>query len=222
MSANSYIYVREGMQTTKPKGCTMTNEYMDYGEFIKSQPQNAIFKHPDVQQKMLMMMGQNTDKKLEITPAEQKKIAQCYQRMYFSIATIHWCNGETLGVARQKSLQQMNNYVKQKVNIAHPINKYLMAINGQMHREIAQMNMTDKNSDNKVEIGPELKKKWTEASTKQFHESLKTLNEIHKKYMPTQEMKKTPSVKAFDIANKKAMDLMRQMAIIQQMQRQAG
>lgn len=194
----------------------MMNEYTDYADFIKSQNRDGIFSHPDIQQRMLMMMGNEKDKKLELSKAEENKIAKCYRKMYFALATIRWCRGETLGIARQKSLEQMNNYIKSKTNVAHPMNKYLMAINGQMHREISQTNMTDKNSDKKVEIGPELAKKWTAEATKEFQQNLKDLNEMYQKYMPQKDLKKMPATKSFDIAKQRAQQLMQQI-LLQQM-----
>lgn len=200
----------------------MMNEYFDYANFIKSQNKNGVLLHPDIQQRMLMMMGNEKNKKLEISKEEEKKIAQTYLKMFFALATIRWCNGETLGIARQKSLDQMNNYVKSKTNIAHPMNKYLLAINSQIHREIAQINMTDENSNKKIEIDPELKKKWQAEATKEFQQCLKTLNEMYQKYMPEKDVKKMPATKSFETAKQRAQQLMQAMLLQQTMHQKAA
>ena len=216
-----YLFGKE-WNLRKPKEFTMMNEYFDYANFIKSQNKNGVLSHPDIQQRMLMMMGNEKNKKLEISKEEEKKIAQTYLKMFFALATIRWCNGETLGVARQKSLDQMNNYVKSKTNIAHPMNKYLLAINGQIHREIAQINMTDENSNKKIEIDPELKKKRQAEATKEFQQCLKTLNEMYQKYMPEKDVKKMPATKSFEAAKQRAQQLMQAMLLQQTMHQKAA
>ena len=189
----------------------MTNDILNYSDFIKSQNQKGIFAHPDVQQRMLMMMGEEKNQKLELTKQEEKDIAKHYAIMFFSLATIRWCQGQTLGVARQKSLEQMNSFVKTKVNVEHPMNKYLMAINNQYHRFISQLNMTDEHSDKKINVMQDLTQKWSAMATKNFQESLKHLNEMYKKYMPEKDIKNKPAVVKFELAQKKAQQMMQQL-----------
>ena len=214
------MFKREGWTGQKPKGFAMMNEYLNYDEFIKSQNKDGILSHPDVQQRLLMIMGNEKNKKLELSKDEEKAIAKNYQTMFFALATIRWCNGGTLGMARQKSLEQMDNFVKSKVNIAHPMNKYLMAINSQTRREIAALNMTDENSDKKIETNSAVAKKLSAEATKEFQESLKNLNDMYKKYMPEKDIKKMPATKSFNVAQQKAQQLMQQLVMAQQMMKQ--
>ena len=200
----------------------MVNENINYFDFIKSQNKNGIFSHPDVQQRLLMLMGNEKNKKLELSKDEENKIAQTYQKMFFALATIRWCRGETLGVARQKSLEQMNNYVKSKTNIAHPMNKYLMGINGQTNREISVMNMTDKNSDKKIEMNSVVAQKLSAEATKEFQASLKILNDMYKKYMPEKDIKKMPATKSFEIAKKNAQQMLQQIMLNQMIKQRAA
>jgi len=193
----------------------MTNEYTNYFEFIKSQTQDGIFSHPDVQQKMLMIMGNEKNKKLELSKEEEKKIAQSYVKMHVALSAIRWCQGETLGVARQKSLEQLNSYVKSKTNIAHPMNKYLMAINAQVHREVAEINMKDSNSNKKVEMTSALKQRWIQEETKKFQQSMQVLNDMYKKYMPEKTLDKMPAAKSFETAKQKAQQMMQQILMLQ-------
>lgn len=194
----------------------MTNEYMNYADFIKSQNRDGILSHPDIQQRMLMIMGNQKDKKLELSKDEITKVAQHYMKMCYALTTIRWCNGETLGVARQKSLEQMNGFVKSKKNIAHPMNKYLLSIHGRISREVAETNMTDKNSDSKLGLDTALTKKWAEQATTQFKESMKILNDIYKKYMPEKDLTKMPAAKSFQNGQQKVQDMLKQQQIIKQ------
>ncbi len=197
----------------------MMNEVLNYVDFIKSQNRNGIFSHPDVQQRMLMMMGEEKNQKLELSKDEEKKIAQNYAVMFFALATMRWCRGETLGVARQKALEQMNSFVKNKTNVAHPMNKYLIAINNQYHRFVSQLNMTDKNSDKKIEVSSDLAAKLSEEAIKKFKEALKLLNEMYKKYMPEKDIKKQPATVKFDLAKQNAQKML-QYWMLKQKERQ--
>ncbi len=211
MSITPYINNGVGRRAGKSKEFAMINDVLNYSDFIKSQNKNGVLSHPDVQQKMLMLLGQEKNSKLELSEQEENKIAKNYQKMFFALATIRWCNGATLGVARQKSLEQMNSFVKSKTNIAHPMNKYLMSMNNQMFREISQRNMTDENSDKKININSTLAKKWLDESTKEFQKCLKELNEMYQKYMPEKTLEKMPATKSFENANQKAQQMLMQL-----------
>ena len=200
----------------------MMDNVLNYADFIKSQNKEGIFSHPDVQQRMLMIMGEEKNQKLELSKEEEKKIVQIYATMFFALVVMRWCRGETLGVARQKSLEQMNSFVKSKVNVAHPMNKYLMTINNQYHRFISQLNMTDKNSDKKIEVSSELATKWSMEATKQFKESLKLLNKMYAKYMPEKDVKKQPANVKFNLAQKRAQQMMQQLLLQQRINQRAA
>lgn len=214
------MFVGECGEPRKPKEFAMMNNVLNYADFIKSQNKKNIFSHPDVQQRILMMMGEEKNRKLELDHKEENKIAKDYSKMYFALATIRWCRGESLGMARQKSLEQMNSFVQSKKNVAHPMNKYLMAINNQMHREVAQLNMTDENSDKKIEIHSDLVQKWAKEATEVFQQCLKELNDMYKKYMPEKDIKQQPATIKFELAQKKTQQMMQQL-LAQQLQRSA-
>lgn len=189
----------------------MMDNVLNYRDFIKSANKNEIFSHPDIQQRMLMIMGNEKDKKLELDSVTENKIAQNYQKMFFALATIRWCRGETLGIARQRALDQMNSYVKSKANIAHPMNKYLIAINGQVAREISYRNMTDENSDKKIDMNSDLAKKWSVEATKVFQQCMRELNDIYQKHMPAKEKKEQPATVKFELAQRRAQQLMQKV-----------
>ena len=170
-----------------------------------------IFSHPDIQQRMLMIMGEDKNQKLELDKTEENKIAQNYQKMFFALAVIRWCKGEKLGVARQHALEQMNSYVKTKINIAHPMNKYLIAINSQIHREVSYRNMTDKHSDKNIEMNSELAKKWTSEATKIFQQCMQNMNEMYQKYMPEKDKKQLPANMKFKVAQHRMQQMLQQI-----------
>ena len=197
----------------KPKGATM----MNYVDFINSQSDENILSHPDIQQRMIMLMGGDKDNKLELTKQEETQVAQHYLKMCYSLATIRWCRGETLGVARQKSLEQMDNFVKSKTNIANPVNKYLLSIHGRVSREFAEQNMTNPDSNENVKLHPVLAQKWSDQATKEFQKSLQILNEIHKKYMPEKNTENNPDTKSFNMAQQNVQKMLQQILLQQQM-----
>lgn len=204
----------------KPKGCTMTDDVLSYNDFIKKS--GGIFLHPDVQQRILMIMGDKKNPKLELTKSEETKIAQNYRKMYITLATIRWCKGESLGVARQHAMAQMNTFVKSKVDIAHPMNKYLMTINNQIIRTISQLNMTDENSDKKINMNPELATKWSVEATKIFQQNMHELNEMYQKYMPVKDVKQQPVNVKFKTANRRVVDMLNHMLAQQQNHQRAA
>lgn len=208
------------MVPAQPRGCIMADNVLNYNEFIKSVKPGEIFSHPDIQQRILMIMGEKKDKKLELEKTEENKIAKNYQKMYMALATIRWCRGQTLGVARQHALQQMNSYVKTKTNIAHPMNKYLIGINGQINREVSYRNMTDEHSDKKIDMNSTLAKKWSMESTKIFQDCMRELNEMYKKYMPQKDKTQQPAPVKFQIAQRNMQKMLVQI-VMQQNQRAA-
>ena len=200
----------------------MVNKVLNYSNFIQSQNMKNIFSHPDVQQKMLMMMGQSKDKKLELNPNEENQIAKNYSVMFFALATIHWCRGGTLGVARQKSLDYMDSFTKGKINIAHPMNKYLMAINNQIKREVSEINMKDENSDKQIGLSKTLKEKWIAEFTKMFQQNLTELKELYKKYTPEKDIKQQPATIQLKLARKRMEQKMLEMVASQNLNQRAA
>ena len=174
---------------------------------------NVFENNYEIQQKMQMLIGD--DKKSELTKQQEKEIAKNYANMFFALATIRWCNGQNLGSARQKSLEQMDNFVKSKTKVENPMNKYLSGINNQYRRFISELNMSDKNSDKKIGLNPELAKKWSENASQNFQKSLAILNDLYKKYMPNTEQKKQNNTVIFKVAHQNAEKLM-QMIMKQQ------
>lgn len=152
-----------------------------------------ILSHPDVKQRTLMMHGETKDKKLELTKEQEQQIARNFSIMFYELTTIHWCNGATLGRAWQKALEQMSSFVKTKSNLGHPMNKYLHALDNQYRREISERIMTSEYSDSKIEMNPELAKKWSDIATKRFQGCLKNMNDMYKEYMPIADNKKQES-----------------------------
>jgi len=143
-----------------------------------------ILAHPDIKQRILMMTGQVKDKKLELTKEQEKQIAHDYGVMFRSLIVINWCKGGTLGMAQQKSLEQMSSFVKTKSNPEHPMNKYLHALDNQHRREFSEYIMKNKYSEETVGINSELAQRWAKIATGNFQKAFKRMNEMYKQYMP--------------------------------------
>ena len=186
--AVNYIICEECGNPIKPKGAPMNNE-----NYFSNFSNEQILSHPDVKQRTLMMTGKSKDKTLELTKEQEKQIAIAYSKMFYALTTIHWCKGATLGTAWQKALEQMSSFVKTKSNPAHPMNKYLHALDNQYRREISERIMTSPYSNEKINMNPELAKKWSDTSTKQFQSYLKKMNDMYKEYMPQKEVNNNQS-----------------------------
>lgn len=157
----------------------MTDNNIDYFDFVKTQNKNSIFSDTNIKQLINMIAGNAKIDKTKFADEKESKIAKIYMRMYFSLVMVRWCRGETLGVARQKSLEQMDNYVKSKENNHDQIGKSLTDIKEQMHPEFAKINMIDKdNADKNLEIDETQKKKLEQDFSKEFKESLEMLNQM--------------------------------------------
>ena len=229
MSIASYIDNGEGVtRTAKPKEPAMTNEYIDYFDFVKSDNKKSIFSNPEIKQMIFAIAGNAKMKKIDFPDKNQEKIAKTYMRMYFSLVMVRWCRGETLGVARQKSLEQMNNYVKSKENDS--IGKDLIKMKEQFHPEFAKINMMDKqNADKNINIDSGLAKELEDGFSKEFKQSLQTLNNMSQKrtmektlekQMP--EKPKEQKIEKFENGQQKARELLQKMLMQQMMNQRAA
>lgn len=204
--AMNYIINAECGNPMKPKGAPMNNNFY-FSDFSDEQ----ILSHPDIKQHTLMMTGQTKDKKLELTKEQEKQIAIAYSRMFYALVEIHWTGGATLGNAQQKALEQMSSFVKTKSNPEHPMNKYLHVLDNQYRREISERIMTSPYSNEKINMNPELAKKWSDIATKQFQSYLKKMNDMYQEFMP--QKNNNQSATQSDIIAQKAKTVM--MKILQ-------
>lgn len=238
MSIASYIFTGEGWTNRKPKEFAMMNEYVDYFDLLKTKDKNSIFSNPEVKQIVSAVTGNEKIKKLECANKEEEKIANLYTRMLFALIIIRCCRGETLGIARQKSLEQMDEYVQSKVNSKDSVGKYLPNIKKQLHPAIAEINMKDKDNSNKqLKIDPNLAKAIEERFSKEFQQCLKSLNDIsqqctledtlgkentQKQLVEQQKLDKQQKIAGFDNANQKTQQLMQQFWMQQMMHQRAA
>ena len=174
------------------------------------------------QQKLFIVMGgdiKSEQKKMSIQDIE--KLRKNYRFMYVGFACMNWAHGNTLGMAWQKALEQMESFVKSKMkNINNPVNIELIKIHTEFKREMSKHIMTSHNTNMTVE-GAEAKNflEWGELYMKK---SKKPLDDIYKKYMPKQTVQKTPLVKQFDIAKQKADQLMQQILLQRKINQRAA
>ena len=176
--------------------------------------QNNI-KDLELKQKKFIMIGgiiNQNQKKLSLS--EIKKLKKDYRKMYFGFVSINWGMGKTLGVSWQKALEQMDGFIasKSKIN-GHPVNDELIKIHTEFRRDMAKTIMTNPYADEK--LSEKYKQFFMEDGTKSLKIGKNSLEDMYKKYMPEQTIEKTSITKSFDLAQRKAQQLMQQMLMQQ-------
>ena len=176
----------------------------------------------EIQKNFFIMMGgelENTQTKL--SKLEIEKLKKDYVGMYYAFTSINWGQGMTLGMAWQKALEQMDAFVATKAKIPnHPANQELIKYHTSFKRDMARSIMQSKYAN--LKLREDFKKSFLDYGTKRLKEKKNSINNTYKKYMPVQQISKQPQSVQFDLARKKAEQLMRvQMLIIQQRERSA-
>jgi len=211
----------------------MTNEYISYYKFVKSNDKKSIFSNPGTEQLVNAIAGNEKMKKFNFASKEEEKVAKIYMRMFFALAVIRLCRGESLGVARQKSLEQMNEYLKTKEHSSDPTSKYLLKFKEQFHPEIAKINMKDQeNSKKKLKIDAGLAKQLEQAFAKEFKQCLKSLDEMTQNHTMETALGKTsteikntnsyPRLGHFEQAKQNTQKLLQQVLVQQIMNQRAA
>lgn len=230
MSVRSYINVGEGGHTRKPKEFAMTNNYIDYFDFVKTNDKNSIFSNPGIKQLISLVSANAKIDKSAFSNEKDATVAKLYMRMYLSLAVVRWCRGETLGVARQKSLEQMNNFVKSKENSNDPIAKNLVQMKEKFHPEFAKINMQDKeNSERNIDIDAHNAKQLEQDFAKEFKQSLEMLNQMSQQNTMKKTLGETATkelnqqkTESFTSAKQQTQLLMQQMMMQQIMRQRAA
>ena len=161
----------------KPRGCAMMNQFTNYFDFVKSNDKKSIFSNQNIKQLIMMITDNAKMESFNFANPEQSEIAKIYARMYFALAIVRWCRGETLGVARQKAMEQMDNFMQSKSNSKNPADKYLIEFKKQFHAHMAKINVEDTKSA-KRHIDIESAKNIQGIFAKEFQNNLKSLNEM--------------------------------------------
>lgn len=172
-----YISCVGQSELRKPRGCAMMNQFTNYFDFVKSNDKKSIFSNQNIKQLIMMITDNAKMESFNFANPEQSEIAKIYARMYFSLAIVRWCRGETLGVARQKAMEQMDNFMQSKSNSKNPADKYLTEFKKQFHAHMAKINVEDtKNAKRHIDI--ESAKNIQGIFAKEFQNNLKSLNEM--------------------------------------------
>jgi hypothetical protein len=129
----------------------------------------------------------NTHKKT-LNQKEIKQIKKDFLKMYFALTAINWAHKMTLGMARQKALEQMRAFVESKMKIQnHPLNKHLIQFHNEFRRNMSKHIMTSGYSEKK--LNPELAEKLIRFGTIKTKEAKSGINSLYQKYMPKQNAK---------------------------------
>ena len=153
------------------------NQFTNYFDFVKSNDKKSIFSNQNIKQLIMMITDNAKMESFNFANPEQSEIAKIYARMYFALAIVRWCRGETLGVARQKAMEQMDNFMQSKSNSKNPADKYLIEFKKQFHAHMAKINVEDTKSA-KRHIDIESAKNIQGIFAKEFQNNLKSLNEM--------------------------------------------
>ena len=176
---------------------------------------------PEMQKNLNLVMGlqQNKEKVKDLSPELKREIVKKYVNMYYSLTSMNWIKGDTLGVSWQKALRQMDEYVKSKTKVlGHPMNPCLIAIHAKYRRAISETLLTNPNVDLKLELAPEKKKQWEKIASEDIKTDMTFFNGVHKDYMPKQDIAKQSGVEPFAQAQLKAAEMVKKIIVAQQMQ----
>jgi len=174
--------------------------------------------NPEIQQSMAMLMGGDKKETKQLSEEQKKQIIKKYVNMFYSLAAINWCNGTTLGVAWQKALNQMDEFVKSKTKVLnHPMNPYLVAVHAKYKRHISETLLTNKHVNEKLNMSKELKEEWKRFASANVGKDMEFFNNLHKEFMPEQNITKLPVAEPFKKAQDKALSKMQQLIFLQQM-----
>lgn len=162
------------------------------------------------QKKFIMMGGDIKTQQKQLSPEVIKQIKKNYTRMYFALTSINWGQGKTLGMAWQKALEQMDAFVASKIKISnHPINNELVKFHTKFKQDMSKHIMTSEYSASKLR--EEHKKLFIKIGEKDLKKGKTFLDNKYQEYMPKQQIKETPIMKSFDIAQAKTQQMMQQM-----------
>ena len=174
----------------------------------------------EFQQQQMLMMGVVINQVQEKLPPEIiKQMKKDYVKMYYGFTSINWGMGKTLGISWQKALEQMDSFVATKTKISgHPANNELINFHSEFRRDMSKAIMTNPNTNLKLE--ERLKKNFLDYGTKSVKESKGALDGLYQKYMPKKTNEKTQTAQGFKLGNQKANQILQQLLIQQQMQRE--
>ena len=166
------------------------------------------------QKKFIMMGGDIKTQQKQLSPETIKQINKNYRLMYFAFTSINWGQGKTLGMAWQKALEQMDAYVASKTKIAnHPINNELVKIHNKFRRDMSKHIMTSDYSESKLR--EEHKNLFVQIGEKDLKKGKTFLDNKYQEYMPKQQVKETPIMKSFGIAQARTQQMLQQMLQMQ-------
>ena len=177
----------------------------------------------EFQQKQIIMMGGDIQKNQikQITQQETDKLKKDLIGMYYGFTSINWGYGMTLGMAWQKSLEQMDGFVMSKLKIVnHSVNIHLLKFYKEFRRDMAKSIMTSKYADEKLSL--RLQKDFINYGQKRVKETKIDIDKTYQKYMPEKEIKQLPVTVKFGLVQKRAEQMTLQLVMQQRMKQFAA
>jgi hypothetical protein len=168
-------------------------------------------------QKIIMMGGNQNQRAKQISEAEIKRMKQKYVAMYYGFVSIHWGMGKSLGASWQRALEQMDGFIATWEKIPnHPLTREMKKFHQEYRRDMARAIMTNPNAELKLQ--EKFRKDFVDYGTRRVKESKSDLDSMYKKYAPEQDAKKTE----FASANRQVNMLLQQILLRQKMQGRAA
>lgn len=132
---------------------------------------------------MQIITGNSIDdtKEKNLSKIDKKKISDAYFKLFFNLTYTNWLRGKNLGESWYTSLNQLEQYVKNKKsdNVAA---LYLRQIFAAHKTRWSQIMMTHENRDDFLNPTPEQKKQWLQDTARNITSAMNTLNKVIKEF----------------------------------------
>ena len=142
----------------------------------------------DFQQKMAIVSGANIPARQgqKLSETQKKEIAKNYFKLFFALSMTNWMANNTLGASWHKAMSQMDAYTSAK-NTNNPVAMYIKQLHVAHKTKWNHIMMTHKLRDKKLNISPDVAKKWNMRVATNVREGLNGLNaELNKFQAPPQ------------------------------------
>ncbi|MDE5615802.1 MAG: hypothetical protein K2I81_03150 [Alphaproteobacteria bacterium] len=137
----------------------------------------------DLQNNMAILMGETGRQNSPQLSAETKqKLSNAYFDLFFGLAGANWGRADkTLGAAWYEALSQIKAMIAAK-DKSNPAAMYLNQIFAAHNAKWSQIIMTNPNSDKKLEIDSQDRKKWSADCAKKIGDAMGAINSTVAQY----------------------------------------
>lgn len=127
-----------------------------------------------------VLLGQS----VQLSDVLKQQINTVYTKLFLGLVASNYANGKnTLGIARQRALEQLDGYIDTKTDKTNPIISYMSEIHAGAKKHWARENMLDKNANNILE--PQMLQQYKEYGAKETKQALTQLNDFIEQHKQT-------------------------------------